>query len=67
MIEALVKCLKDNSVNKVTVCENIIKLRGVGEEILLYILKNTSLNDFKLNEAVIYSLKDADVKVSSIA
>ena len=48
VIEALVKCLKDNSINKVTICETIIKFGGVGEEILLEILKNTTTNDFKL-------------------
>jgi hypothetical protein len=29
----------------------------IGEEILLEILKNTNKNDFKLKEAVIYSLR----------
>ena len=48
VIEALVRCLKDNSINKVTVCETIIKLGLFGEEILLEILKNTNQNDFKL-------------------
>lgn len=62
MIEALVRCLKDNSINKVTVCETIIKLGLFGEEILLEILKNTNQHDFKLKEAIIYSLREADVK-----
>jgi len=30
VIENLVKCLKDNSVNKVTVCETIIKMGIIG-------------------------------------
>lgn len=66
VVESLVKCLKDNSINKTTVCEAIIELGPVGEEILLEILKTTSANDFKLKESVIYCLRSADVKSPTI-
>lgn len=35
VVEGLMKCLKDNSVNKVTVCEAIIRLGKIGEELLI--------------------------------
>lgn len=61
VVEALVRCLKDNTVNKVTVCQTIMKLGAIGEEILLEVLRNTNQSDFKLKEAVVISLREADV------
>jgi hypothetical protein len=62
VIEGLVRCLKENSVNKVTVCETIIKMGMLGEEVLLEILRSTHQSDFKLKEAVLLSLRDSDVR-----
>ena len=60
------RCLRDNSVNKVTVCESLMKLGQIGEELLLEILKTTNNSDFKLKEAIIFCLREASIKSSTI-
>lgn len=66
VFEGLVKALKDGSINKSTVCETMIHMGPVGEEILIEVLKATHKSDFKLKSAIIGSFRFADVTQPSI-
>lgn len=58
---ALTKILRDGSINKVTVCETIVRLGVYGEQILIDILKNVPQSNFKLKTAIIQAFELADV------
>ena len=62
----LVKILKDGSINKVVVCETLVRLGLEGEQILLDILKNAPNSDYGLKTAIIQSFELAEVDRSSI-
>jgi len=62
----LIKALKDGSINKVVVCETLIKLGLRGEQILIDILKKIPNVNYNLKAAIIQSLELADVNSPSI-
>lgn len=62
----LVKCLKDGSINKVVVCETLVRLGQRGEQILLDILKKVPNINYSLKAAIIQSLELADADSPSI-
>ena len=57
----LVKALKDGSINKVVVCETLVRLGAKGEQILLDILRKVPNVNYSLKAAIIQSLELADV------
>ncbi len=57
----LTKVLRDGSVNKLTVCQTLVRLGINGEQILLDILKNVPRSNYKLKVSIIKSLKLANV------
>jgi len=57
----LVKVLKEGTINKVVVCETLVRLGVQGEHILLDILKNAPNTDYGLKSAIIQSFELADV------
>ena len=62
----LIKALKDGSINKVVVCETLIKFGAKGEQILLDILRKVPNINYNLKAAIIQSLELADVNSPSI-
>lgn len=59
--QILVKILKDGSINRVVVCETLVRLGVQGEQILLDILKQVPNSNYALKSAIIQSLELADV------
>jgi len=59
--QVLVKILKDGSINRVVVCETLVRLGVQGEQILLDILKQVPNSNYSLKSAIIQSLELADV------
>jgi len=57
----LIKVLKEGTINKVVVCETLVRLGVQGEHILLDILKNAPNTDYGLKSAIIQSFELADV------
>jgi hypothetical protein len=49
----LTRILKENTINKLTVCETLVRLGIYGEQILIDLLKNVSHSNFKLKSAII--------------
>jgi hypothetical protein len=49
----LTRILRDNSINKLTVCESLVRLGIYGEQILIDLLKNVAHANFKLKTAII--------------
>lgn len=57
----LVKALKDGSINKVVVCETLVRLGVQGEQILLDMLKGMPNTNYGMKTAIIQSFELADV------
>lgn len=53
VIEQLVRCLKDGSINRELVCQTLVRVHPVCEVILMEILKSTQ--DSKIQEIVLCS------------
>lgn len=62
----LLKILRDGSINKLTVCETIVKIGMEGEQILINILKSSPPGNQKLKAAIIQALENANVERHSI-
>lgn len=62
----LLKCLRDGSINKLTICEAMIKLGQAGEHLLIETLKNAHPSNFKLKSNIIESFSLANVDRPSI-
>lgn len=62
----LVKALKDGSINKVVVCETLVRLGERGEFIILDILKKVPNVNYVLKAALIQSLELAEVNRPTI-
>lgn len=62
----LVKILKDGTINKVVVCETLVRLGVEGEQILLDILKQVPNTNYGLKSAIIQSLELSDVNKPTI-
>ncbi|KAL4445474.1 hypothetical protein ABPG74_004548 [Tetrahymena malaccensis] len=63
---ALTKILRDGSINKVTVCETLVRLGVYGEQILIDLLKNVPQSNFKLKTAIIQAFELANVQKPTI-
>ena len=66
LYQNLVKILRDGTINKLTVCDTLVRLGSEGEQILLDILKNTPNSNHVLRAAIIQSLELADVEKPTI-
>jgi len=64
--QVLVKILREGIINKVVVCETLVRLGLQGEQILIEILKNAPNTDYLLKSAIIQSFELADVNRSDI-
>ena len=62
----LLRILKEGIINKVVVCETLIRLGIEGEQILIELLKNAPNIDYLLKSAIIQSFELADVNRSDI-
>lgn len=62
----LTKILKDGSINKLIICETIVKLGVGGEQILIDILRGTKNNSFKLKASILESFALANVEKPTI-
>ena len=62
----LLKCLRDGSINKLTICETMIKLGHTGEHLLIEALKNAHPSNFKLKSSILQSFSLANVDKPSI-
>ena len=62
----LIEYLKNGSINRVIVCETIIKVGEEGERMLIEILKRARINDSKLILPIIQSLELANIEAPSI-
>ena len=62
----LLKVLKDGAVNKLTVCETLVRLGVQGEQILIDVLKNLPNSNYIMKAAIIQSLELANVNFSTI-
>ncbi|EGR34180.1 HEAT repeat protein [Ichthyophthirius multifiliis] len=59
---ALTKALRDGTINKLTICETLVRLGVYGEQILIDLLKNVPQSNFKLKTAIIQSFEIANVQ-----
>lgn len=66
LYQSLVRLLKDSTINKITVCETLVRLGAEGEQVLLDILRNTPKSNHVLKSAIIESLVLADVRRPTI-
>lgn len=66
LYQSLVRILRDGTINKLTVCDTLVRLGSEGEQILLDILKNTPNSNYVLKAAIIQSLELADVEKPTI-
>ena len=65
-LDTLLDALKTGSINRVFVCETIIKMGTDGERILVEILKRMRVKDAKLICPILVSLELADISKPSI-
>lgn len=65
-LDTLLEVLKAGSINRVIVCETIIKMGADGEKILVEILKRMRVKDAKLICPILASLELADISKPSI-
>lgn len=63
---ALTKMLRDGTINKLVVCETIVKLGVVGEQILIDVLRTVQSSNFKVKTAVIEALGVANVSKPTV-
>lgn len=60
-LDSLLEALRTGSINRVIVCESVIKMGSDGERILIEILKRMRVKDAKLICPIIASLELADI------
>lgn len=65
-LDTLLDALKHGSINRVIVCETIVKMGADGERILVEILKRMRVKDAKLICPILASLELADISKPSI-
>ena len=62
----LLKVLKDGALNKLTVCETLVRLGVHGEQMLLDFLKSLPNSNYIMKAAIIQSLELANVNLATI-
>lgn len=65
-LPTLIEHLKSGSINRVIICETIIKLGDEGERMQIEVLKRARVNDAKLILPIIQALELADVESGTI-
>lgn len=61
-MDALIKCLKDGSINRELVCQTLLKIHPVCEELLVEILKSSK--DTKIQEIILCSFNEKQTLLS---
>jgi HEAT repeat protein len=65
-ISALSRLMKDGSINRDNVAETIVRLGPQGEQLLIEMLGNQPVSNFKLRKGIVHALSQANIEHNNI-